>query len=91
MRHSLLLRKPLFQRRLAFAGGFPGKKVFDANVFVQVGPMNSLSLADQTPIAPLGNRSMRQPRIPCQGHSDRPPVGKLDGERVVGDLNVDNL
>jgi len=41
--------RPLFQpppkRALAFAGGFAEQKILDADVFVQIGPMKSLSVS----------------------------------------------
>jgi hypothetical protein len=42
------LFKPSLERPLAFARGLPKQHVFDAYIF-EIGPMNALASADQTP------------------------------------------
>ena len=45
--------EPLFERVLAFVGGLAGEDVLDADVFVQVGPVNALAIGDKPPVLAL--------------------------------------
>ncbi len=61
------------------------EEVLDADVFVELGPMNSAPLADKPPIASFRGRSVKQPRIPGQRNGNRPAVGKLDDQIIVAE------
>jgi hypothetical protein len=42
--------KPLFKRCLTFAGRLSGKKSFHADIFIKIGPMDSVAFANQLPV-----------------------------------------
>ena len=47
------LFQPAFQRCLAFARGSSSQEAFNADVLVEIGPVNSLAAADQPPVISL--------------------------------------
>lgn len=59
--------QPALERTLALSGSLPREQVGDADVLIQVGPVDPLAAADEVPpLALLGGR-VCQPRIPEDG------------------------
>jgi hypothetical protein len=48
-----------------------------ADVFVEIGPMDAFSSADQAPIITLAGLTVQQAGIPGQWNGDRPPVNQI--------------
>lgn len=76
--------KPLPKRCLAFTRRLALKKIPDADVFVEVRPVEPAPLTDQSPMPPFLGRAVKQPRIPRKRHGDRSTVRQFDAQRVVG-------
>jgi len=47
--------QPTPQRRLRFTRASPGKQTFDTDVFIQIGPMNSFTVAYEAPMRSLSS------------------------------------
>jgi hypothetical protein len=45
--------KLIIKRCLTFAGSLSGKKSSNADIFIKVGPMDSVTFANQSPVSPL--------------------------------------
>jgi hypothetical protein len=63
-------------------------QILDANVFVQIGPMNSLSGADPSEIVSLIGRAMLKARIPSQRNSYGTAITQIDNQAVICDSEV---
>ena len=61
------------------------EETLDADIFIEIGPMNALTLSDRTPVAALPCGSMEEARVPLQRHHDRTAVTELDDKRIVDD------
>jgi hypothetical protein len=59
-----------------------------ADVLVDVGPVNAVTIANQVPVRSLGGRRVRQAPRPGQGHADRSTIDQLSDNRLVGHLDV---
>jgi hypothetical protein len=73
---------------LAFSRGLAEKQIANTDIFVQVRPMNSFSSADEAPAAALLSHTVQKPRIPSQRNGNRPAIGKLHRQSVLGDNDV---
>jgi hypothetical protein len=60
------------------------KQSFDADVLVNVGPMDSLAGSDETKVCPLRGRGFRQPPRPSQRHADNTTVDQIGDDLVLG-------
>src|SRR4051812_11159335 len=88
---------PSCERCLALARWSSRNQTFDGDVLVELGPVNPLAAADESPFRTLVVRAMSEPRIPRQRHGNRAAVAQVDGQSVVryhdvrcrgnGDLN----
>ena len=72
---------------MAFARWLAIEEALNADVFVEVRPVEAMSLADKPPSAPLVGRAVKQPGEPGQRYGNRPSVGQLDRKRFVGYRN----
>jgi hypothetical protein len=77
--------EPLLERMLTLSRRPADEQVLDADVFVEVWPVDSSSLADEPPATPLLDRAVKEAGIPGQRHRDGAAVGQLDRQRVVCD------
>ncbi len=66
--------EPLFEGALALAGRLAKENVFNADVFIEIRPVNALSPGNQAPVIALLGSRMQQPRIPCDRGRDRSPI-----------------
>lgn len=62
----------------------PGEETVDADVFIELGPMDPVATADQFPFRLLGRRSMSQARVPRDGHRHGATIGQVHDQRVLG-------
>src|SRR5262249_21760336 len=83
--------EPFSQRALAFRGTLPQEQVDDADILVQVRPVDADAPADQPPVAALLGRRACQARKPTQRSNDRPPVSKVDGNLFLVQRHRDSL
>ena len=60
---------------------------FGADVFVDVRPVNTVTVADQDPVPSLLGSGVGQTPGPLKRHTDDPSVDELSGDRFVGDLD----
>ena len=74
--------EPFLKRRLAFTGWSACEEVLDADVFVELVPVNSVPSADQSPALTFYGCGMNEARKPSQWHGQAPSIAQLDGERV---------
>jgi hypothetical protein len=56
--------QPLLQRRLAFSRRPSGDQAVDAQVFIQIWPMNTFAAANQPPVVPLLRCAVEKPGVP---------------------------
>lgn len=75
--------KPSAQRRLCLARTPPGKKTFDAEVFVQLRPVDALTFSDEPPVSPFRWAAMCESWIPCQRNGDRTTIDECDHQRII--------
>src|SRR5581483_5480735 len=66
--------QPLLQRHLAFARCSSRKQTFDANVFVDIFPVNSLASRYKPPVVALFLRGVHQTRKPRKRYGKRASV-----------------
>ena len=61
----------------AFAGSYAAEQVIDADVFIEVGPVNTLATCDEPPIVELRFGSAGKARIPLDRNLDGAPVCEI--------------
>ena len=76
--------EPAAQGRLGFPRAPTSEKTIDADVFIEIRPVNSLAFPDQTPVPSFGFGAMRQSRVPRERNSNRAPIEKVHDQDIVG-------
>ena len=71
----------------ALAGRAARQQSLDANVFVQIGPVDAEPVSDEPPVAPLVGVGMQEPGEPRERRGNDPPVGESRRQRVGVDLD----
>ncbi len=56
----------------------------DADVLVEVGPVDAFPIGDQLPVASLGWRPVRQTWIPPERYGDPSPINEVDAQPLAG-------
>src|SRR5712691_8909964 len=79
---SLSAFKPPSQRRLCFARTATCKKTCHTDVFIQIGPVDALTLANESPACPLGLATVSESRVPRQRNADSPTIDKVDHQNI---------
>jgi hypothetical protein len=64
-------------------------QTFDADVFVERGPVDAVATSDQTPVTPLGWVPVKQARVPGQRYDERASVFEINAEVIRADLDID--
>ena len=82
---SLAAFKPPAQRRLRLTRAAPGKKAFNADVLIKIGPVDALALPNQSPVCSFGLAAMSESRVPRQRHRDGPTIDKVNHQRMFGE------
>ena len=80
---SVSVLQPSAQGGVCLARAAAGKKTLDTDVLVQVRPVNTFALPDESPMRAFGLVPMRQPRIPRQRDTDASAVDKIDDKGVI--------
>ena len=80
--------QPALERLLALAGRFAKHQALDADVFVQVRPVDAFAAPNQPPVVPFLRRAVLQARKPRERRSHVTPVGKFDTQRFAGHAHV---
>lgn len=65
------------------------EKAFDAQILVDVWPVDSLTITEQPPVLALRRLSVQQARKPREGDAEAPAVGEVDGKLVFSDGHSD--
>ena len=79
--------KPSLQRTRALTGGASANDALNADVLVEVGPMNALSASDKPGMPSLSDGAVKEARIPRKRGGNGAPIRKLNDERIIGDIN----
>ena len=82
---SLSAFKPPLQRRLRFTRTASCKKTFHTDVFIQIGPVNTFTLPNESPVCPFGLATVRESRVPRQRNADSPTIDKVDHQGIFGE------
>ncbi len=75
-------REPFLKRGLAFSGRFSRKQALDADVLVELVPMNAMPTADQSPALAFYLCGVDQSREPGKGHGQTSSVTEFYGQCV---------
>jgi hypothetical protein len=82
---SLTRLQPLSERGLALTRRSASEKAGDADIFVEVGPVNAFAPADQSPMFTFRRCPVREARVPWQRHAHGAAVDEIDDQGVLGD------
>jgi hypothetical protein len=82
---SLSTFKPPLQGCLRFTRASARQQTFDADVLVEIRPVNAFAFADETPTTSFGGTTVCQARVPSDGDRDRTAIDQFDYQRVVSD------
>lgn len=77
------LLQPAGQGFVGLAGSEAGGEAGDAEVVVQLGPVNALAAADETPIGALLGSGVRERRGPGERHGNGAAIGEIDDQSAV--------
>ena len=80
-------RKPLFEGPLAFAGTRAAEEIFDADVLIEIRPVDPFTSPDETPVITLDWRASRQARVPRDWYRDTATVRKVHRQGIDRDLH----
>jgi len=80
--------QPALQRCLCLAGPASRQQALDADVLIQVGPVDSRTLSNEPPVSPLSGSTVAEAREPSETHTDRTAVGEIHGQGVVADAEL---
>ena len=83
MSASVSIFQPSAQRALCLARAAAGKQTLDTDVLVQIRPVNTFALPDESPMRAFGLVPMRQARVPRQWDTDAPAVDEIDNKGVI--------
>ena len=75
--------EPSFQRRLALGRRLAENEVFHANVLVQLRPVNSATISDESPILPFLCCPMAKAWKPGQRNGNRATIREFSTDRVI--------
>ena len=78
-------REPLLERSLTLPRPDTTQQVLDADILIEIRPVDPLSSAHQSPMEALRRRRMYESRIPRQGDRDRSSIDQVHSERVFID------
>jgi len=78
--------EPAAKGVLRFARSAARQQAFHADVFIQIGPMNSIS--NPSPAISFIRRALLKSRIPSKWNSNRSAVTQIDDQAVVCDSEI---
>ena len=59
------------------------KHPLNAEIFVDLRPMDSMAIADNLVVVSLGWSRVAEPPRPCQRHTDDAPVNEMESNQLV--------
>ena len=59
-----------------------------AQIFVDVGPVNAVAVANQCPVRSLGWRRIGESPRPGEGNTDDPSIDEVGGNDFIGDFDA---
>ena len=59
-----------------------------AQIFVDVGPVNAVAVANQRPVRSLGWRRIRESPRPGERNTDDPSIDEVGGNEFIGDFDA---
>jgi len=68
--------------------GRAAQQAFCAEVFVYVGPVDSISAAGDLPTGTLRRGCVQEARVPCERHRDRASIHQVHRQRILGEPHV---
>jgi hypothetical protein len=77
--------KPSAKGLLRFPGSAPRQKTLNANIFVQIRPVNCFAAPNYTPMRPFFWRPVRQTGEPGKWHCNCPTIRKIGDQRFITD------
>lgn len=80
------LLQPVLEGVLTFLRRNAGQQMGYLNIFVQIGPVNAFTVADEMPVCPLFGGTMQQPGEPGQWNANGAVVFQRDDQFFVGNL-----
>ncbi len=80
------LLQPVLEGVLTFLRRNAGQQMGYLNIFVQIGPVNAFTVADEMPVCPLFGGTMQQPEEPGQWNANGAVVFQRDDQFFVGNL-----
>jgi len=81
--------QPPLEGHLALGCCSSGEKTLDAEVLIEVWPVNTLATADESAAPAFPRRPVKQARVPGERCRDRSPVTQLNDDGVVDDPRAD--
>jgi len=75
--------EPALKRSLGFTGPPPRQEALNANVLIQIRPVNSFAVADKSPVGALNMCPMRQSWEPGERRRDGPAIHQVHGKGIV--------
>jgi len=73
-------------------GRNPVEQAIRAQIFVNLGPMDAMAVANELPIRPLGWGRVRESPRPRERHADDAPIGEMSGDGLaVDDYVTDSI
>ena len=75
--------EPAAQRLLRLTRSTTSQEASHADVFIQVGPVDSLAATNETPVCTFRASPMRQARKPSERHCNCPAISEIDGEIII--------
>jgi hypothetical protein len=82
-------REPTFERGRAFAALPASEQTFDADMFINVGPLNRCAASENIAISTLGIGGVQKPRIPFKWNADHSAVIERDTNAILVRLSAD--
>src|ERR1043166_6941710 len=82
--------QPLGKGRGALSRFLSKHQPLDTNIFVEIGPMQSITRSADLKLGALGGRALCQPGIPADWNRDRTTVFEINGQRVVRHYSLED-
>ena len=76
------------ERGLRFTRTPTPKQALNADILVEVGPVDPFAPPDQPPVASLSGRPVHEPRVPRKRHGQGPTIHQIDDQCILGDTDV---
>ena len=78
--------QPVCQRGFTLAAASAGKQPINADMLIQIRPLNCIAIAKQHPMLLLVCSCVQQPRIPHKRDAQEPPIAQVHNDLIVTDF-----